>query len=109
VHDEQLATLPARIALARAYNAQARGDLAASVRQAARALDLAAAEAGGRLGSVIEILLLQSLAHATQGETARALAGLQRAKPGGAGGLCPAVHRRGPTAGKAAGNAQRTA
>jgi LuxR family maltose regulon positive regulatory protein len=40
---------------------------------------LNAAEAGGRMGSVIEILLLQALAYEAQGDTSRALAPLERA------------------------------
>jgi len=40
---------------------------------------LQAAEAGERIGSVIEILMLQALAHEAQGDTPSALAPLQRA------------------------------
>jgi LuxR family maltose regulon positive regulatory protein len=40
---------------------------------------LKAAEEGGRTGSVIEILVLQALAHQTQGDTPRALDSLERA------------------------------
>lgn len=40
---------------------------------------LQAAEEGGRNGSVIEILILQSLAHQAQGNPSRALASLERA------------------------------
>ncbi|MEP7356867.1 MAG: LuxR C-terminal-related transcriptional regulator, partial [Anaerolineales bacterium] len=40
---------------------------------------LTAAEAGGRIGSVNEILVLQALAHAAQGHTPPALAALERA------------------------------
>jgi LuxR family maltose regulon positive regulatory protein len=40
---------------------------------------LEAAEAGGRIGSVIEILVLQALAHEAQGNTAAALEPLKRA------------------------------
>ena len=40
---------------------------------------LQAAEAGGRNGSVIEILMLQALAHHAQGNTSRAIATLERA------------------------------
>jgi len=39
---------------------------------------LKAAEAGGRMGSVIEILVLQALAHHIQGDTSAALTPLQR-------------------------------
>lgn len=38
-----------------------------------------AAEAGGRMGSVIEILVLQALAHQAQGELTEALVGLEQA------------------------------
>lgn len=37
------------------------------------------AEAGGRMGSLIEILILQAIAHQARGSTARALDGLERA------------------------------
>ena len=40
---------------------------------------LQAAEAGGRTGSVIEILVLQALAHQVQGDIPAALVPLQRA------------------------------
>ena len=40
---------------------------------------LQAAEEGGRTGSVIEILMLQALAHQAQGDLPRALASLERA------------------------------
>jgi len=40
---------------------------------------LHAAEGGGRIGSVIEILALQALAHQAQGDTSSALAPLERA------------------------------
>ena len=40
---------------------------------------LPAAEEGGRTGSVIEILVLQALAHQTQGDLPAALAPLERA------------------------------
>jgi len=52
-----------------------------SLHEATRLLDrlLQAAEDGGRTGSVIEILVLQALAHQTQGDISGALASLQRA------------------------------
>ncbi len=52
-----------------------------SVLQAIAFLDrlLQAAEAGGRIGSAIEILALQALAHRAQGNIPRALASLERA------------------------------
>jgi len=52
-----------------------------SLHEAAQLLDrlLQAAEAGGRTGSVIEILVLQGLAHQTQGDIPAALVSLQRA------------------------------
>jgi LuxR family maltose regulon positive regulatory protein len=40
---------------------------------------LQAAKAGGRTGSVIEVLMLQALAHQAQGDTASALVSLERA------------------------------
>jgi LuxR family maltose regulon positive regulatory protein len=43
------------------------------------ALLLPAAEAGSRIGSVNEILMLQALAHAAQGHTPQAMAALERA------------------------------
>ncbi len=52
-----------------------------AIREAVHLLDRLqqAAEAGGRMGSVIEIALLQALAHQAQGELAPALVALQRA------------------------------
>ncbi len=56
-----------------------RGD--SSIQAALALLDrlLQAAEEGGRMGSVIEILALQALAHQAQGNLPRALASLERA------------------------------
>ena len=67
----------ARVLLAR-YAAD--GDKS-SLNEASRLLErlLAAAEAGGRTGSVIEILVLQALAHQAGGDTPGALAPLERA------------------------------
>jgi LuxR family maltose regulon positive regulatory protein len=70
------------VTLARAllgqYAAQRAGD---SADEAARLLErlLAAAEAGERTGSVIEILALQALAHHARGDAPAALASLERA------------------------------
>jgi LuxR family transcriptional regulator, maltose regulon positive regulatory protein len=66
------------IALAGVLLAQ---NIAASTGEAVRLLDrlLIAAEAGTRTGSVIEILVLQALAHHTRGDTPGALAALGRA------------------------------
>lgn len=52
-----------------------------SIREIIQFLDrlLIAAESGARMGSVIEILLLQALAHQQQGDIARALVPLKRA------------------------------
>jgi LuxR family transcriptional regulator, maltose regulon positive regulatory protein len=52
-----------------------------TIREALRLLDrlLQAAEAGGRVGSVIEILVLQALAHQVQGSLAPAFVALERA------------------------------
>ena len=54
---------------------------AASIHEATRLLErlLQAAEEGGRTGSVIEILVLQALAHQTRGDIPAALASLERA------------------------------
>jgi LuxR family transcriptional regulator, maltose regulon positive regulatory protein len=70
------------ITLARALIAQHKNDpLARSIHGAIDLLErlLQAAEAGGRLGSVIEILLLQALAFQVQGDPLHALASLERA------------------------------
>ena len=52
-----------------------------SLQDATRLLErlLPAAEAGGRMGSVIEILVLQAVAHQARGDLAAGLASLQRA------------------------------
>ncbi|HEY5848815.1 MAG TPA: LuxR C-terminal-related transcriptional regulator [Microlunatus sp.] len=67
----------ARVLLARCA---ADGDVS-SLHQVARLLErlLSAAEAGGRTGSVIEILVLQALTHRTGGDTPGALPPLERA------------------------------
>jgi LuxR family maltose regulon positive regulatory protein len=70
------------ITLARVLLAQSAGDRADhSLREAMALLErlLHAAEAGGRRGSVIEILMLQALARAAQGDSVEALAPLDRA------------------------------
>jgi LuxR family maltose regulon positive regulatory protein len=70
------------VTLARVLVEQYRTERAADVgQQASRLLDrlLMAADAGGRTGSVIEILVLQALAHQARGDTAAALAPLERA------------------------------
>jgi LuxR family transcriptional regulator, maltose regulon positive regulatory protein len=70
------------ITLARILIAQHQNDLlAGSIHQAFALLErlLQAAEAGGRMGSVIEILILQSLAHEAQGNISLALVPLERA------------------------------
>jgi len=70
------------VTLARVLIAQYQNDpLAGSVHQAIALLErlLQAAEAGGRMSSVIEILILQSLAHEAQGNISQALAPLERA------------------------------
>lgn len=75
VVEGQLATLPARIAVARAYLAQARGDVAATARHAARALDLGAA-AEPLLRAQAEVLIgLASWAGGELEEARRAIAG----------------------------------
>jgi LuxR family maltose regulon positive regulatory protein len=67
----------ARVLIARSKADRSDGDLHAAVGLLARLLQ--AAEAGGRNGSVIEILILQSLAHQAQGKPSRALTSLERA------------------------------
>ncbi|MBI5966187.1 MAG: helix-turn-helix transcriptional regulator [Chloroflexi bacterium] len=70
------------LTLARALIAQheidrSDGNIQAALRLLARLLQ--AAEEGGRNGSVIEILILQSFAHQAQGDQQRALTALERA------------------------------
>ena len=67
----------ARVLIARSKTGRAKDDLHAALGLLARLLQ--AAEAGGRKGSVIEILILQSLAHQTQGNRSQALTSLERA------------------------------
>ena len=70
------------ITLARILIAQYQNDrMDGSIHAAMRLLDrlLQAAEEGGRMGSVIEILVLQALAHQAQGNLTPALAPLERA------------------------------
>jgi LuxR family maltose regulon positive regulatory protein len=76
LHEFEHITL-ARVLLARHGNERAAG----AVDEAARLLErlLRAAEAGERTGSVIEILVLQALAHQARSDLPAALASLQRA------------------------------
>ena len=70
------------ITLVRVLLAQPRAERAeGSIDEATQLLDrlLQAAEEGGRTGSVIEILVLQALAHQTRGEIPAALVSLERA------------------------------
>jgi LuxR family maltose regulon positive regulatory protein len=67
----------ARLLIARYRQERTDGDLHDALGLLARLLT--AAEAGGRAGSVIEILLLQALAHETGGDLAQALVPLARA------------------------------
>jgi LuxR family maltose regulon positive regulatory protein len=70
------------ITLARVLIAQHQNDpLAGSIHEAIALLErlLQAAEAGGRMGSVIEILVVQALALQAQGNVSQALASLERA------------------------------
>lgn len=67
----------ARVLIARYKTDRVDGDLQAALGLLARLLQ--AAEEGGRNGSVIEILILQSLAHQAQGDQPSALASLERA------------------------------
>lgn len=69
------------ITLARLLIAQYRHDgINSTIQQAAGLLErlLGAAKTGGRMGSVIEILMLQTLAHEAQGDTLAALFSLER-------------------------------
>jgi len=67
----------ARVLIAQYKNVRVEGDLHAALGLLERLLQ--AAEEGGRNGSVIEILLLQALAHQAQGDQPRALGSLERA------------------------------
>jgi LuxR family transcriptional regulator, maltose regulon positive regulatory protein len=69
------------LTLARVLIARYRNAPDDSIRKALGLLErlLVAAEEGGRTGSVIEILVLQALAHAAHGNIPRALASLERA------------------------------
>ena len=67
----------ARVLIARYKTDRVDDDLHAALGLLERLLQ--AAEAGGRTGSVIEILMLQALAHQAQGDLPRALASLERA------------------------------
>ena len=81
------------ITLARILIAQYQNDrMDGSIQAAMQFLDrlLQAAEEGGRMGSVIEILVLQALAYQAQDNITSALATLEaRADPGRARRLCP--------------------
>ena len=76
LHEFEHITL-SRVLLAQHTEEQSEG----YIRDATRLLErlLRAAEEGGRTGSVIEILVLQALAHQTQGDLPGALASLKRA------------------------------
>jgi LuxR family maltose regulon positive regulatory protein len=76
LHEFEHITL-ARVLLAQHATHGAGGSLQDAMRLLERLL--AAAEAGGRLGSVIEILALQAVAHQARGDRAAGLASLQRA------------------------------
>jgi LuxR family maltose regulon positive regulatory protein len=67
----------ARIRLAQAKRDHAASPLPETIHFLARLLQ--AAEAGGRMGSVIELLLLQALAHQLQGDISAALPPIERA------------------------------
>ncbi|CAG0971671.1 partial Serine/threonine-protein kinase PknK, partial [Anaerolineae bacterium] len=67
----------ARVLIAQYETDRVEGDLHAALGLLARLLQ--AAEEGGRNGSVIEILILQSLAHQAQGNQPHALGSLERA------------------------------
>ena len=76
LHEFEHVTL-ARVLIARYESERVDG----AVHDAARLLErlLHAAEEGGRIGSVIEILAMQALAHQAHGDTSSALAPLERA------------------------------
>ena len=76
LHEFEHLTL-ARVLIARYKTDRVDGDLHAALGLLARLLQ--AAEEGGRYGSVIEILVLQSLAYQAQGNQPRARASLERA------------------------------
>ena len=76
LHEFEHITL-ARVLLAQHATHGAEGSLQDATRLLERLLP--AAEAGGRLGSVIEILVLQAVAHQAWGDLAAGLASLQRA------------------------------
>jgi len=66
-----------RVLIARYKTNRVEGDLHAALEMLARLLQ--AAEEGGRNGSVIEILILQALAHQAQGNQSHAFGSLERA------------------------------
>jgi LuxR family maltose regulon positive regulatory protein len=66
-----------RVLITRYKTDRVEGDLHAALGLLARLLQ--AAEEGGRNGSVIEILILQALAHQAQGDQSHALSSLERA------------------------------
>lgn len=76
LHELEHLTL-ARALIARYNTDRAEDDLQAALGLLGRLLQ--AAEAGGRNGSVIEILILQALAHQAHGDPSRALSSLQSA------------------------------
>ena len=67
----------ARVLIARYKNDPVDGSIHEAIGLLERLLQ--AAEEGGRMGSVIEILVLQALAHAAQGDIPLALVSLERA------------------------------
>ncbi|MEZ4730778.1 MAG: LuxR C-terminal-related transcriptional regulator [Caldilineaceae bacterium] len=76
LHEFEHITL-ARVLMAQYQSKQKASLLQETLHVLARLLQ--AAEAGGRLGSALEILVLQALAHATQGDRLQASAALERA------------------------------
>ena len=76
LHEFEHITL-ARVLMVRSGSAQADGAVQEALELLERLLE--AAEDGGRLGSMIEILVLQALASAAVGETSSAFAPLERA------------------------------
>ncbi|HSH02982.1 MAG TPA: LuxR C-terminal-related transcriptional regulator [Anaerolineae bacterium] len=67
----------ARVLIAQYRSDKADGSIQKGLELLARLLE--AAETGGRMGSVIEILMLQALAHKAKGDITRAMGALERA------------------------------
>ena len=89
LHEFEHITL-ARLLLAEGVGERSDEPIAAALRLLARLLE--AAEAGGRTGSALDILVVQSLAHQARSETTAAVSSLVRAvEARGTGGLRPGL------------------